>query len=187
MQITFFSVWMTILWSSILILLFYIARTKTPLLEVCSISGIIVLYLFCLIRMLFPIEFFWTEVITAPQIYNKIYDFFSYKLNIGIELHIYEWLLVISLMGRLSAWVLSGCLLICSYSFVVQSKYEVAKNEIETDRNTFEVNTENSYILRKSDGSYSFYNYGNEISIDEESAKTLIQNGFKVKEDGKSE
>lgn len=99
MQVTFFSVWMTILWSSILILLFYIARTKTPLLEVCSISGIIVLYLFCLIRMLFPIEFFWTEVVTAPQIYNKIYDFFSYKLNIGIELHIYEWLLVISLMG----------------------------------------------------------------------------------------
>lgn len=382
MQVTFFSVWMTILWSSILILLFYIARTKAPLLEVCSISGIIVLYLFCLIRMLFPIEFFWTEVVTAPQIYNKIYDFFSYKLNIGIELHIYEWLLVISLMGtvfimfytinqyikviryfndletttnkmvldilkniprnkkldivqtaaiqipccigvfhkrilipdklytekelyyiifhecshlknndflikilinimvalfwwnpfayllkkdlnqsleircdnlvvkrlnkqerceylevmlnefkynsevldsekqenmmlyllenhsdklierfrlvadnkqqslrigKLSAWVLAGCLLICSYSFVIQSKYEVATSEIEIDKNTFEVNTENSYILRKSDGSYSFYNYGNEISIDEESAKTLIQNGFKVKEDGKSE
>lgn len=90
-------------------------------------------------------------------------------------------------IGKLSAWVLAGCLLICSYSFVIQSKYEVATSEIEIDKNTFEVNTENSYILRKSDGSYSFYNYGNEISIDEESAKTLIQNGFKVKEDGKSE
>ena len=36
-----------------------------------------------------------------------------------------------------------------SYSFVIQSKYEVAENEIEIDRNTFEVNTENSYIIQK--------------------------------------
>lgn len=382
MHITFFSVLMTILWSNILILLFYIIRTKTSLLGVCSVSGVIVLYLFCLIRMLLPIEFFWTEVITAPQIYNKIYDLFSYKLNIGIELHIYEWLLVISLMGtvfimlytisqyvkviryfnslettrdkkaldilenisqnrnlnivqtsairmpccigvfnkrilipdklytkrelyyiifheyshlqnndflikilinimiaffwwspfayllkkdlnqsleircdnlvvkklnrqerceylevmlnefkyssellncekqrnmmlyllenhsdklierfrlvadnrqhstkigKMSAWVMAGCLLICSYSFVIQSKYEVAKCEIETDKDTFEVNDENSYIVRNSDGSYSFYSQGNEIFIDEESVKTLIQNGFKVKGEVKNE
>lgn len=99
MQITFFSIWMTILWSSILILLFYVLRTKTPLLGICSISGIIVMYLFCFIRMMFPIEFFWTKVIAAPQIYNKIYDFFSYKFDIGPELHIYEWVLAISLTG----------------------------------------------------------------------------------------
>ena len=382
MQITFFSIWMTILWSSILILLFYVLRTKTPLLGICSISGIIVMYLFCFIRMMFPIEFFWTKVIAAPQIYNKIYDFFSYKFDIGPELHIYEWVLAISLtgtvfiilytvnqfikvsryfnsletiteqrmldilnnvsedknpaivqtaaiqipccigvfdkrillpdkpyterelyyillhecshlqnndyliktlinimcaffwwnpfayllkkdlnqsleircdnlvvknlnkqqrceylevmlnefkynselldfkkekrmmlyllenhsdklierfrlvannkqqsvqIGKLSAWILSGCLLIFSYSFVIQSKYEVAENEIEIDRNTFEVNTENSYIIKKKDGSYSFYNHGNEMPIEKESTKMLIQSGFRVREERKNE
>ena len=90
-------------------------------------------------------------------------------------------------IGKLSAWILSGCLLIFSYSFVIQSKYEVAENEIEIDRNTFEVNTENSYIIKKKDGSYSFYNHGNEMPIEKESTKMLIQSGFRVREERKNE
>ena len=33
MHITFFSVWMTVLWSSILILIFYVLRTKYQLID----------------------------------------------------------------------------------------------------------------------------------------------------------
>ena len=40
MLITEYSIWMTVLWSSVLILLFYILRKKSILLDICSVSGV---------------------------------------------------------------------------------------------------------------------------------------------------
>ena len=65
MDITFFSVWMTVLWSSILILIFYVLRTKYQLIDIYSVSGVIVLYLFCMIRMVIPVEFSWTKGVVS--------------------------------------------------------------------------------------------------------------------------
>ena len=42
-----FSILMTILWSSVLIAIFSLLRTRTGLLHICSISTVILLYLFC--------------------------------------------------------------------------------------------------------------------------------------------
>lgn len=49
MQITIFSVWMTFVWCSIFIVLCYILRKRSVLLNLSSMTGIIILYLFCLI------------------------------------------------------------------------------------------------------------------------------------------
>lgn len=373
MQITIFSVWMTVFWSSILILLFYVLRIKFILIDVCSVSGVIVLYLFCLIRMLLPVEFPWTKVIANTELYNKLYDAFYYKLNIGTGLYVYQILLVLWLTGtvglllrmlnqymriiryfgsldttkdkiilgelsgisgnkipdivqtaavsipccigvlrkrillpgktyskeelhyiilheylhlqnndfltkilinticafywwnpfvyllkkdlnqsmemrcdtlateglskqqrsdylavmlkefkndwktlddkkksgilihlfesqsekllerfrvvasdkkhifrrgKLFAWFISGCMLIVSYSFVFQSKYDVSKIEIEVDQDTHEVDNENTYIIKQQDGSYILHGQNNDIPIEEENAKKLIQDGF---------
>lgn len=99
MQVTIFSVWMAILWSSFLIVVFYLLRVKMVLLDLCSVPGVIVLYLFCLIRMMVPIEFSWTKVISAQWLYNKIYGAFYYKTAIGIELYVWQMLLLVWLLG----------------------------------------------------------------------------------------
>lgn len=97
MEISFFSVLMMILWSSILIALFYFWRTKTGLLHICSISTVILLYLFCAIRIALPIEFPWTRVVSGGTVYNTIHDVFFFRIFGFIRL--YELLLVIWLIG----------------------------------------------------------------------------------------
>ena len=63
MQITIFSVWMTFVWCSIFIVLCYILRKRSVLLNLSSMTGIIILYLFCLIRLAVPVELPWTKVV----------------------------------------------------------------------------------------------------------------------------
>lgn len=97
MQISVFSVLMTILWSSFLIALFYFLRTKTELLHICSISTVILLYLFCAIRIALPIELPWTYVVSGGAVYNGIYSmFFLHKFGF---IRLYELFLVIWLIG----------------------------------------------------------------------------------------
>lgn len=99
MQITIFSVWMTVLWSSILIIIFYLLRKKSILLDVCSVSGVLVLYFFCVIRLMIPIELPWTKEVSGGNLYNKMYDVISYEIPVGIGIHIYQVLLFIWIIG----------------------------------------------------------------------------------------
>ena len=87
MQITIFSVWMTILWSSILILIFYVLRKKLVLLDVCSVSGVLILYIFCIIRLMIPIELPWTKELWGGEIYNRVYDVVRYEVVSGINIY----------------------------------------------------------------------------------------------------
>lgn len=87
MQITIFSVWMTILWSSILILIFYFLRKKLILLDVCSVSGVLILYIFCIIRLMIPIELPWTKELWGGEIYNRVYDVVRYEVVSGINIY----------------------------------------------------------------------------------------------------
>ena len=87
MQITIFSVWMTILWSSILILIFYVLRKKLVLLDVCSVSGVLILYIFCIIRLMIPIELPWTKELWGGEIYNRVYDVVRYEVASGINIY----------------------------------------------------------------------------------------------------
>lgn len=95
MKITFFSVVMSILWGSILILLFSLLRKKKSLTEVCSVTGIVILYVFCAVRMLIPIELPWVMIIPNETIYNPLYDAVRYRVfgvSIG-KMLIIVWLL----------------------------------------------------------------------------------------------
>lgn len=87
MQITIFSVWMTILWSSILILIFYVLRKKQVLLDVCSVSGVLILYIFCIIRLLIPIELPWTKELWGGELYNRVYEVVRYEVVSGINIY----------------------------------------------------------------------------------------------------
>ena len=85
MKITFFSVVMSILWGSILIFLFSLLRKKKSLAEVCSVTGVVALYVFCAVRMLIPIELPWVMIISNKTIYNPLYDAVRYQL-LGISI-----------------------------------------------------------------------------------------------------
>lgn len=76
MQITVYSVIMTVLWSSLLIVFFSILQRNHRFLDICSVSGTILLYLFCIIRMFIPIEFSWVTIINSNQIFNALHKFF---------------------------------------------------------------------------------------------------------------
>lgn len=116
MQVTVFSVWMTVLWSSILISVFYVLRVKMVLYGLCSVTGIIVLYQFCFARMLFPVEFSWTRVIAASKVYNKIFDVLQNKIYMGMELRVYHLVALVWLTGA----VLRFCGVLCQYRKTVQ-------------------------------------------------------------------
>lgn len=89
MQITVYSVIMTVLWSNLLILFFSILQRNHRLLDICSVSGMILLYLFCIIRMFIPIEFSWVTIIHSDQIFNALHKFFYISVPLighdGIE------------------------------------------------------------------------------------------------------
>lgn len=96
MKITFFSVMMSILWGSILILLFSLLRKKKSLTEVCSVTGIVILYVFCAVRMLIPIELPWVMIIPNKTIYNPLYDAIRYQV---FSVSIGEMLIIVWLLG----------------------------------------------------------------------------------------
>lgn len=94
MQITFYSVMMTVFWSSILVILFSLLQKNHHIIDVCNIYGIVLLYVFCVIRMFMPIEFFWTQIIPSTYIYNNLYHIFKKEiLHIGSKnIYIYHFL-----------------------------------------------------------------------------------------------
>ena len=116
MQVTVFSVWMTVLWSSILISVFYVLRVKMVLYDLCSVTGIMVLYLFCFARMLFPVEFSWTRVIAVSKVYNEIFDVLQNKIYMGMELRVYHLVALVWLTGA----VLQFCCMLCQYRKAIQ-------------------------------------------------------------------
>lgn len=81
MQITIFSVWMTFVWCNIFIVLCYILRKRSVLLNLSSMTGIIILYLFCLIRLVVPVELPWTKVVSGGSLYNFLYQIFGCEIT----------------------------------------------------------------------------------------------------------
>ncbi len=127
MHITFFSVWMTVLWSSILILIFYVLRKKYKLIDICSISGVIVLYLFCMIRMAVPVEFPWTKIIFGGALFNRIYYFSCVERKIGNYISVFDLLYLV--------WC-SGTVLILLHYVIQYVKIARCFGEMPVQRNS---------------------------------------------------
>lgn len=80
MHISLFTIVMTVLWSSALIVVLYILRKKLLVLEVCSVGGIVFVYLFCAFRLVLPIELPWTKVIDGGLLWDNLERFVSFEL-----------------------------------------------------------------------------------------------------------
>ena len=68
---------MAVMWSSVLIVLLYFCRKKYLSINFFSISGLFLLYIFCIIRIVLPIELPFTRVIGLESIYNKLISFWD--------------------------------------------------------------------------------------------------------------
>lgn len=86
-------------------------------------------------------------------------------------------------MKRGKQWIclIASGLLAMSYSFIIQTKFEVPLEEIESARNAYEVINESAYIIKHSNGSYIFHSQNDDIPLGENSVKSLIQDGFIMK------
>ena len=68
-------------------------------------------------------------------------------------------------------------LFVFSYSFVIQSKYEVPIEEIETEAGAYEVSEDEVYIRKNVNGEYEFVDPYGSMVISEEMAKECIEDG----------
>lgn len=82
-----------------------------------------------------------------------------------------------SVKGNLVATAITVCLLIVSYSFVLQSKYECPIEEIETDDISYSVDNDNSYITFQ-DGEYILHSGQKVAIVPEEMVQMMIEEGF---------
>lgn len=111
MQISFFSFAMAILWSSALTVILYIGRRTKQFLRFFGASSITVLYVFCALRMLFPIEFPFTYEVHMPAIYNHLWNFvYTAPVN-GNDHMTYSILL-------LTIWFTIAAILLIRYWFI---------------------------------------------------------------------
>ena len=96
MHITYFTIATSVLWSSVVFLIFYVLRRKRIVLEACSLSGIIVLYLFCMIRLFVPLEFSWTRMLYGGKWFNQLNDFVQTQVPVfSLEFSIIQILLFV--------------------------------------------------------------------------------------------
>lgn len=127
MQITIFSVWMTFVWCSIFIVLCYILRKRSVLLNLSSMTGIIILYLFCLIRLAVPVELPWTKVVSGGSLYNFLYQIFGCEITCVAGHEIYVYHIFVVAWGVVMAVLLTRYLI--QYHRVVSYFSEMEKTE----------------------------------------------------------
>ena len=82
-----------------------------------------------------------------------------------------------SIKGNFVATAIAICLLMASYSFVLQSQYACPIEEIENDDISYSVDSDNSYITFR-DGEYILHSGQREKVISEEAAQMMIEEGF---------
>lgn len=85
MQITFYSVIMAVLWSSLFIIIFSFLQKNYYFINISSVYGVVLIYLFCIARMFIPVEFPWTDIVPSVHIYNSLFLLFTKEiLRIGM-------------------------------------------------------------------------------------------------------
>lgn len=92
MQVTFYSVIMAVLWSSLFVIIFSALQKSYYFINISSVYGVVIIYLFCIARMFIPVEFSWTGIVPSVHIYNSMFLLFTKEiLHIGIyHIHIYH-------------------------------------------------------------------------------------------------
>ncbi len=131
MQITFFSFSMAVLWSSLLITMIYLFRKNYLSIQFYSISGLLLLYVFCLIRIVLPLEVPFTKVVVSKYGYNQMVHFFQMSLWEGNGYHLKVGTLLFGL------WAIGAVIKILRYTYYyIKSTREIKRFEKKTDLNT---------------------------------------------------
>ena len=78
MQITVLSFISALLWSSLLIIVIYLVR-RTRFRPYFGVLTMVLLYLFCATRLLLPLEFPHTVIVSDSVVYPRIYSFLTRK------------------------------------------------------------------------------------------------------------
>lgn len=144
MAITPLSFFMSVLWSCIIISAVHFLRKKQFFLNGFGITTIVLLYVFCIGRMLFTFEFPFTKVVELPSVYNQFYQVVcrdTYSVG-RREVNIFSIFLIV--------WFSVSAVLLLKYgidyvrsfkqirdlSYVTDERYEKALKEIQsqTDR-----------------------------------------------------
>ena len=107
MSITFFSTMMSIVLGTVLMIAFSVLRKKRQMLDICSITGIVILYVLCAVRMLIPIELSPVRIVPLRLIYNPLYSFMKTMLPGGFAV----WMLLLAVWLGGSLFVLIRLLL----------------------------------------------------------------------------
>lgn len=85
-----------------------------------------------------------------------------------------------SCIERILVPVIAVALLVLSYSFVLQSQYEVPESTYNVENSIWEVNRQNAYV-HEVDGKYYLHYERGDILLDKKTVKLLKKNGFKIR------
>lgn len=142
MKITFFSIAMSIIWGSALMVLFTILRKRSKLIDICSVSGIIVLYIFCAVRMMIPIELPWVKVIPAETLFNALY--LAIRKEVGVsEVKVYHILTGIWIAGTIVIIID----LVLKYIKYKKQITKLAENGKRLETSRYDVNVPSAKII----------------------------------------
>lgn len=73
MELSFFSFLMAVVWSGIFFCLLTFVQRDIRLIRHFGVTAIFILYIGCILRFLFPVEFFFTRVVSSSVIYTAVY------------------------------------------------------------------------------------------------------------------
>jgi beta-lactamase regulating signal transducer with metallopeptidase domain len=109
MELSFFSFLMAVLWSSIFSCVLALLQRNLHFIRQFGITAIFLIYLGCILRFLFPVEFSFTKVIQDSVVYAAFYRFLclnTYSLG-SFTFHL---LSVLVLIGVLGTFIQTMCL-----------------------------------------------------------------------------
>lgn len=122
MKVTPISVLMAVLWSGILIGIVYWMRKKYRYTRRFGISCIVMVYLFCIVRVLFPIDFQFTQGISLGGVFSDLYHvLWMEKYTIaGVDFYIGSLLCVL--------WIGVSAILLLRFAAEYRGMCKVLKN-----------------------------------------------------------
>lgn len=127
MLITFFTLFMSIIWSSLLVGFSYFCRKKHFFIRQFGITSLLLLYLFSVLRMAVPYEFPFTRMIEIKGVFNRLWEILYYDARDAGQIPVLTVFAII--------WVAVSAVLIvqfiCQYARAMKelSAYEVCEDE----------------------------------------------------------
>lgn len=122
MRITFSSVLMSVFWSGILTGIIYMMRRKCRYVKNFGIGCVVMVYLFCMMRLFLPIDFSFTKGIDLQGAFSSFYNTVCYR-----KYHVGEYVVSIA-DGLMIFWFLVSAVLILRFICEYRSVFDLLKN-----------------------------------------------------------